>query len=1147
MELSELRKKFSQYNDMGDQEFADRFHDKFYSDMPREEFYTKIGFKAQPAPRPAGTADIPSKPGPGSSIGGLIGGAVDVAVASPGKAWEEFKEGAKDIGRGVTTTIDVPIEGTAPEAFGGVPSGQTTPMLNVGQSIMGAQQAAMAPITGPGKALEERMMKNYPTPGVPLEVQIDPAGTGRTDQTYQVNPESVAYGARFAFENAILFPLAGKIAQTLKVGKTKALDTAKRIIASTPEEEIVNFSKAIPSQATPTITPEQQIANRLLQRYLGTGSTKEDLILDSFTREHFLKRPKVQGQDLNDIGHDITRPSSKKAAMTEELADMAEAQKVKTGGGPDTSGFFTPTDVSQEIDPLKKTKMALVNYHGVRASDAQRADILIDTAAREAGFRNLKPDEYMDLLKTQVSSYQEKGLDAVSPEMQKFLQVYDQLRAPLEKEILEIKPDWQMKENYFRQMFQARGKAWDDFMRVNKSSLEGDKGFLQHKKYETWEKALETGLVPKYSNLADLVKADLASKRQMIEGFKVFQTLKNEGLVEVLPAKTRIPNGYKTLEDKRFGYQGIKGLPDGGRYVAKADIADLVNSQFEPGIRNKYFKAAIQATNLTRQIKVALSPFHMYNVDNTVRGILNDLLGIAEGAATRQGLKSIIPMYSSLKARSTGSKLQKAWLEIAEGKASKYGSEVDEAVRNLIEGGQRFHYDPRGIVRNLFKDADQFGNIFKDAYTDAVYELSTRGAKGFPVAVLKGMKAAIDATSAPTMKYFVVQVKLGLHQIITQPELAALKSRYGVVAGKTANPAMQKFFERDRMYINQRASKFVDNTLGQMVPENIMMKPVLKDILSAGIQFPTWNIGNVSIGRDAGKAAWQKLSGKDLNIDTKLAGRLIQGMIINAGIYGAFVHRAFTGEWPTTFKDAFMPVIDKDSGDRLIQGGYLRSYMNWFSKPTEAARTMLNMSIGVAWELMNNRDFQNARIWTPERPLQQQLGELGNYALETFQPIATSQMERSDDPYQKYSGLVGWQKPASYLTETDLEGAMRRVSRSTLKDRRTADFLKIQSRAVDAFRRDPDKAEEFLDKTEKENKISPEDRSRIEGHLGDNRLVNRFKTLQVEDMISIFHYATPEEREQLEPILWQRVASTEEHSPNRLSNFREKLERIADQ
>lgn len=42
--MQEIRQKYPQYNDMSDQQLADSFHDKFYSDIPKDEFYQKIGF-----------------------------------------------------------------------------------------------------------------------------------------------------------------------------------------------------------------------------------------------------------------------------------------------------------------------------------------------------------------------------------------------------------------------------------------------------------------------------------------------------------------------------------------------------------------------------------------------------------------------------------------------------------------------------------------------------------------------------------------------------------------------------------------------------------------------------------------------------------------------------------------------------------------------------------------------------------------------------------------------------------------------------------------------------------------------------------------------------------------------------------------------
>jgi hypothetical protein len=41
--LNDFRQKYPDYNDLSDQELADKLHDKFYSDIPKDDFYQRIG------------------------------------------------------------------------------------------------------------------------------------------------------------------------------------------------------------------------------------------------------------------------------------------------------------------------------------------------------------------------------------------------------------------------------------------------------------------------------------------------------------------------------------------------------------------------------------------------------------------------------------------------------------------------------------------------------------------------------------------------------------------------------------------------------------------------------------------------------------------------------------------------------------------------------------------------------------------------------------------------------------------------------------------------------------------------------------------------------------------------------------------------
>jgi hypothetical protein len=47
--IADIRKQYPQYSDISDAQLADAFYSKFYSDMPKEEFYKSINFSSEPA------------------------------------------------------------------------------------------------------------------------------------------------------------------------------------------------------------------------------------------------------------------------------------------------------------------------------------------------------------------------------------------------------------------------------------------------------------------------------------------------------------------------------------------------------------------------------------------------------------------------------------------------------------------------------------------------------------------------------------------------------------------------------------------------------------------------------------------------------------------------------------------------------------------------------------------------------------------------------------------------------------------------------------------------------------------------------------------------------------------------------------------
>ena len=131
--FSDIRAKYPQYNDMSDEQFATAFHNKYYSDIPYDEFKSKIGFATQEqptaTPEPSVTPEQPQQPSTWERLFGETGKGVAEALTSykqqsPLSEVQAFQTG---VTRGMVTDplvgaaqmVGVPIDKQAYEAFMG--------------------------------------------------------------------------------------------------------------------------------------------------------------------------------------------------------------------------------------------------------------------------------------------------------------------------------------------------------------------------------------------------------------------------------------------------------------------------------------------------------------------------------------------------------------------------------------------------------------------------------------------------------------------------------------------------------------------------------------------------------------------------------------------------------------------------------------------------------------------------------------------------------------------------------------------------------------------------------------------------------------------------------------------------------------------
>jgi len=146
--LADIRQQYPQYNDMPDGTLADALYSKFYSDLPRDEFNSKIGLKSEP-----GFMDRLGKlwenPPPGPSIIGAVKSAADFITNAgrvgghPGLRREDFTDIPANPGpsqTGIGSALGLRASG-----FGSQPNDALAEMGVAGAGVIGSGTLFGAP------------------------------------------------------------------------------------------------------------------------------------------------------------------------------------------------------------------------------------------------------------------------------------------------------------------------------------------------------------------------------------------------------------------------------------------------------------------------------------------------------------------------------------------------------------------------------------------------------------------------------------------------------------------------------------------------------------------------------------------------------------------------------------------------------------------------------------------------------------------------------------------------------------------------------------------------------------------------------------------------------------------------------------------
>jgi hypothetical protein len=374
--IAEVRQKYPQYNDMSDEALADALHQKYYSDMPKEEFQAKIGLQPR---EPMGDWQ--------SSLKAFAGGGLEgVPVVGP-----SLRGGADALRAGVESafTDDTYEQVRARREREYLQSQQEHPYLNTAGQITGAI-AGTAPLvaTAPGAfgvggaSMPARIAASTVTNAALGGVDAASRQLGESEATgVPLDPEEVAksagLGAAFGAAGPPVAKLVGAAAGRMlskapKIPTTAELGTAKQQAYQAVDSSGVRYSPKAFNYLASIIESDNLAKNISPTRHPKAFSMMEDIKARAATG----KAPTIT--ELDQLRQEVARDVANAPDKAERYFGTRMIKKIDE--------FIDRADNTMATGDPQQTAAMIREARALnaRSEKAKIVDELMDKATRQA-------------------------------------------------------------------------------------------------------------------------------------------------------------------------------------------------------------------------------------------------------------------------------------------------------------------------------------------------------------------------------------------------------------------------------------------------------------------------------------------------------------------------------------------------------------------------------------------------------------------------------------------------------------------------------------------------------------------------------------------------------------------------------------------
>lgn len=731
----------------------------------------------------------------------------------------------------------------------------------------------------------------------------------------------------------------------------------------------------------------------------------------------------------------------------------------------------------------------------------------------------------------------DKAYFAARPELNDIAAVIDRMFQGKVKEIQALGTGAMenVRESYFPHIWEKETDQAQIAKLMGRQPLEGPKSFTRQRVFDDIQAGLDAGYKPISANPLDLVFLKMGEMDKYISAHKGLQAMEESGLVQLVPAGEKAPEGYHDIAG-RYGIvtkqahqdpaTGMPGEMKSYRYVAVDEVAQVFNNYLSATLyQNHYigeiFTGYMGVANHLNQFQLGVGSLFHGGFTSFEAVISRFSLGLK--ALTSGDLEGAAKyMTTAPAAMVTNWKLGQKVLDAMKSGEAPQG-EMADVMDWLQLAGARTGYDER----------------FRTNQTQKVLQAWSNG-KHFG-AVSRSPLAIVEQSSRVILEHIVPQQKMG---VFTEMMKQWVDQHPNATHEELRTAAQQKWSRADAR-------------LGQVNYERYFIHNAIKNGLQALIRAPGWTGGTIfELGggaKDALESVAKLARGEKVELSDRTAYAV--SLVVTTAIANGLATLFFTGDMPKG-KDflAFRTgnLDEKGKPERLTWPTYMKDLYSYSQAPGTTLLHKAHPVIGLAGEVIGNQDFYGTEIRHPGDNPAKQVFDTVFHTAKAFTPFwmrgVAKERERGGSALAQVGPFFGVMPAPADMNATAAEKKARELIVGKLpqgsKTKEQFEKSQLEHKLENALRKDDPQARQMIQQAKRDRLITPRDEQSIRKAASTPLIVGLTRSLDFPQALQVWDEATPQERAKLKLPLVEKGQRYIESHPDQEKEINRQIREI---